>query len=116
MKRKVPGLKSWLAPFGRNRGLKLLSLLLAVALWFAVSGEERTETSLHMALEFANLPAQMAIVGDVPSELQVRINGPQSIVNRLSASRLTQAIDLANYKSGPTPFTWGPAISPFPRG
>jgi len=116
MKRKVPGLKSWLAPFGRNRGLKLLSLLLAVALWFAVSGEERTETSLHMALEFANLPSQMAIVGDVPSELQVRINGPQSIVNRLSASRLTQAIDLANYKSGPHTFYLGPSNFSFPQG
>ena len=116
MKRKVPGLKSWLAPFGRNKGLKLLSLLLAVALWFAVSGEERTETSLHMALEFANLPAQMAMVGDVPSELQVRIIGPQSVVNRLSQSRLTQTVDLANHKSGPYAFYLGPSNFSFPQG
>jgi YbbR domain-containing protein len=116
MKRKVPGLKNWLAPFGRNKGLKLLSLLLAVALWFAVSGEERTETSLHMALEFANLSPQMAIVGEVPSELQVRIIGPQSLVNRLSQSRLTQTIDLANYKSGDHAFYLGPSNFSFPQG
>jgi YbbR domain-containing protein len=116
MKRKEPGLKNWLGHFGRNKGLKLLSLLLAVALWFAVSGEERTETSLHMALEFANLPTQMAIVGEAPSELQVRIIGPQSIVNRLSESRLTQTIDLANYKSGPHAFYLGPSSFSFPQG
>lgn len=116
MKQKEPGLKNWLAHLGRNKGLKLLSLLLAVALWFAVSGEERTEATLHMALEFANLPAQMAIVGEAPSELQVRIIGPQSIVNRLSESRLTQTIDLANYKSGPHAFYLGPSNFSFPQG
>jgi YbbR domain-containing protein len=116
MNRKEPGLKNWLAHFGRNKGLKLLSLLLALALWFAVSGEERTETSLPIALEFANLPAQMAIVGEVPSELQVRIIGPQSIVNRLSQSRLTQTIDLANYESGPHTFYLGPSSFSFPQG
>ncbi|MGO9620474.1 MAG: YbbR-like domain-containing protein [Desulfobaccales bacterium] len=116
MNRKDPGLKNWLAHFGHNKGLKLLSLLLALALWFAVSGQERTESSLHMALEFANLPAQMAIIGEVPSELQVRIIGPQSIVNELSQSRLTQTIDLANYKSGPHTFYLGPSNFSFPQG
>jgi YbbR domain-containing protein len=116
MNRKEPGLKNWLGRFGRNKGLKLLSLLLALALWFAVSGEERTETSLHMALEFANLPAQMAIVGEAPTELQVRIIGPQSIVNRLSESRLTQTIDLAGYKSGSHAFYLGPSSFSFPQG
>src|SRR5208283_4374 len=116
MNRKEPGLKNWLAHFGRNNGLKLLSLLLALALWFAVSGEERTETTLHMALEFANLPAQVAIVGEVPSELQVRITGPQSIVNELSQSRLTQTIHLANYKSGRHIFYLGPSSFSFPQG
>jgi len=116
MKQKAPGLKNWLGHFGRNKGLKLLSLLLALALWFAVSGEERTETSLHMALEFANLPAQMAIVGEAPTELQVRIIGPQTLVNRLSESRLTQTIDLANYQSGSHAFYLGPSSFSFPQG
>lgn len=106
----------WLASLGRNKVLKLLSLLLALALWFAVSGEERTETSLHMALEFVNLPVKMVITGEVPAELQVRVIGPRSIVNKLSQSRLTQAIDLANYKSGTHVFYLGPNRFSFPRG
>ncbi len=109
-------MQGWLASLGRNRGLKLLSLLLALALWFAVSGEERTETSLHMALEFVNLPAKMVLTGEVPAELQVRVIGPRSMVNKLSQTRLTQTIDLANYKSGVHTFYLGPNSFSFPRG
>lgn len=109
-------MQKWLASLGRHKTLKLLSLLLALALWFAVSGEERTETSLHMGLEFVNLPGKMVITGEIPAELQVRVIGPRSIINKLFQTRLTQTIDLANYKSGPHTFYLGPNSFSFPRG
>lgn len=109
-------MKGWLATLGRNKGLKLLSLLLALAFWFAVSGEERTETTLHVPLEFVNLPANMVIRGEVPFELEVRIIGPRSAVNRLSQSRLSQTINLGNYKRGPHTVYLGPDSFSFPQG
>jgi YbbR domain-containing protein len=109
-------LKDWLASLGRHKALKLLSLLLALALWFTVSGEERTETGLHLALEFVNLPTKMVTTGEMPSEVQVRVIGPRSIINKLSQARLTQTIDLAGYKSGPHTFYLGPNSFSFPRG
>ena len=109
-------MKKWLASLGRHKALKLLSLLLALALWFTVSGEERTETSLHLALEFVNLPAKMVTTGEMPSEVQVRVIGPRSIINKLSQSRLTQTIDLGGYQNGPHTFYLGPNSFAFPRG
>jgi len=109
-------LQKWLASLGRHKALKLLSLLLALALWFAVSGEERTETSLHMALEFVNLPPKMVITGEIPVELQVRVIGPRSIVNKLSQTRQSLPIDLAGFKSGPHTYRLGPNSFSFPRG
>jgi YbbR domain-containing protein len=109
-------LKGWLASLNRNRSLKLLSLLLALALWFAVGREERTETSLHLAVQFVNLPAKMVITGEVPAELEVRVIGPQSLVNRLSEGRLTHTIDLSGLKEGPQTFYLGPNSFFFPRG
>jgi len=106
----------WLASLGRRKGLKLLSLLLALALWFAVSKEERTETSLHLALEYVNLPAKLVITGEAPAELQVRVIGPRSTVNKLSQSRLTQTVDLAGLKAGPYTTYLGPNSFSFPRG
>jgi YbbR domain-containing protein len=109
-------LKKWLASLGRNRLLKLLSLLLAVTLWFAVSGEERTETTLNMSLELVNLPPKLMITSEVPPALQVRATGPRSIINKLSESRLVQTIDLSGQKSGRPSFYLGPNSFSFPRG
>jgi YbbR domain-containing protein len=87
-----------------------------LTLWFAVSGEERTETSLNMTLEFVNLPGKMVRTGEVPAELQVRVIGPRSVVNKLAQSRLTYSIDLSHFKSGTHTYYPSPSSFSFPRG
>jgi YbbR domain-containing protein len=109
-------LKSWFGTLGRNRLLKLLSLLLAMALWFAVSGEDRTETTLNMALEMINLNPSLMVTSEVPPALQVRVVGPRSIISKLSQTRLTQTLDLGGYKSGRQTFSLGPNSFSLPRG
>ena len=109
-------MKNWLASLRRHKALKLLSLLLALALWFAVSGEERTETTLTMAMEMVNIPPNMVITSEVPPNLQVRVVGPRSIISKLSQTPLTQTIDLTGYKPGRHPYYFGPNSFSFPRG
>jgi YbbR domain-containing protein len=89
---------------------------LAVALWFAVSGEERTETTLNMALEMINLQPNLMVTSEVPPAIQVRVVGPRSIVNSLSQTRLTETVDLASYRSGRHTFYLGPNSFALPRG
>ena len=107
---------NWFGTLKRNRLLKLLSLLLAIALWFAVSGEERTETSLNMTLEMVNLNQNLMVTSEVPPAIQVRVVGSRSIVNNLSQARLTQTLDLNGYKSGRHTFSLGPNSFSLPRG
>jgi YbbR domain-containing protein len=109
-------LTSWFGTLKRNRLLKLLSILLAIALWFAVSGEERTETTLNMALEMINLQPNLMVTSEVPPAIQVRVVGPRSIVNSLSQTRLTETLDLATYKGGRHTFYLGPNSFALPRG
>ena len=109
-------MQGWFSTLGRNRLLKLLSLLLAIALWFAVSGEERTETTINMALDLVNLHANLMVTSEAPSAIQVRVVGPRSIVNNLAQTRLTETLDLAGYKSGQHVFYLGPNSFSFPRG
>jgi YbbR domain-containing protein len=109
-------LTNWFGTLRRNRLLKLLSLLLAIALWFAVSGEERTETTLRMALEMVNLPHNLMVTSEVPPAIQVRVVGPRSIISSLSQARLNETLDLANYKNGRHTFYLGPNSFAFPRG
>jgi YbbR domain-containing protein len=109
-------LTSWFGTLKRNRLLKLCSVLLAIVLWFTVSGEERTETTVNMALELVNLNKNLMATNDVPSAVQVRVVGPRSIVNNLSQTRLTQTVDLHGYKSGRHTFSLGPNSFSLPRG
>jgi YbbR domain-containing protein len=109
-------LTNWLGTFGRNRLLKLLSLLLAVALWFSVGGEERTETTLNLALELVNLNQDLMVTSEVPPNLQVRVIGPRSTISHLAQRRLTETLDLATYKSGRHTYHLGPNSFSFPRG
>ncbi|MEW6386803.1 MAG: CdaR family protein [Thermodesulfobacteriota bacterium] len=106
----------WLASLGRNKSLKFLSLLLALALWFAVGGEERTETTLNLPLEVINLSPEMVITSEVPSGLQVRVMGPRSLIRSLSQSRLVHTLNLAGAKGGEHSFPLGPNSFSFPRG
>ncbi len=107
---------AWYGFIGRNKLPKLLSLLLALALWFAVGGEERTEANLSIPLEFVNLAPDLTLSSDVPSVLQVRISGPRSLIRTLSKRPLVHSVDLSGYKAGPHTIALGPQIFPFPRG
>ncbi|MCL6620460.1 MAG: hypothetical protein K6T55_00010 [Syntrophobacterales bacterium] len=96
--------------------LKILSLFLAVALWFAVGGEERIETTLSVPLEIVNLDPQLMITSEVPSGLQLRLAGPRSIIRALTQSRLVHSVDLAGAKPGRLSLPFGPASFNLPRG
>ncbi len=101
-------MKNWFGTFGRNKLLKTLSILLAIALWFAVSGEERTETTISMNLEMVNLHQNLMVTSEVPPTIQVRVMGPRSVINSLSQSRLTETLDLAGYGTGRHTFYFRP--------
>lgn len=109
-------MKDLVGSFGRHKALKLLSLLLAVALWAAVGVEEPTETTLSVALELANPPHQMMITSEIPSSLQVRVIGPGSVIRKLTQARLVQTIDLTGYKRGRHSIPLSAKMFNFPRG
>ncbi len=109
-------MRAWLASLGRHKSLKLLSLFLAVALWLAVGGEERTETNLNISLELANLSPNLMVTSEVPSNLQVRVSGPRGLIRALSQNPLTHSLDLAGVKAGTQSFSLGPASFSFSRG
>ncbi len=87
-----------------------------MALWFAVGGEERTETTLNLNLELVNLNTNLMIISEVPPNLQVRVTGPRSIIRSLSQSRLMHTIDLAGFRAGKHSIPLGPSVFSFPRG
>lgn len=82
--------------FIENWAIKLASLLLAVILWFYVTSKGKTEVSLTVPLELRNIPVGMAVVGDVPGTLEVRVQGQERLLRDMSISRkIVAAADLS---------------------
>jgi YbbR domain-containing protein len=90
--------------FLHNAGLKLLSLLIAVALWFAVARSPVAEVEMRVPIEFHNLPDNLEIDSASFTEAQIRLRGPERVIHRLQPSDVRAEIDLANVRPGERTF------------
>ncbi|HJR57977.1 MAG TPA: CdaR family protein [Vicinamibacterales bacterium] len=86
-------------PF-RNPGLKIMSVLLASALWFIVAGEQNVERTLRVPLEFRNTPVHLEILGDPPTTIDIRVRGSSALLSRIDAGEVVAMIDLAGARQG----------------
>jgi YbbR domain-containing protein len=109
-------LNKYLASLKKNKGLKILALLLSVAAWLAVGSEERTETNLQMVLELTNVPKHLMVINEIPSQIEVRVQGPRSVIRELSTEKLHKQMDLSGAKPGTRTEILTPAGLNFPRG
>jgi hypothetical protein len=99
----------------RHLGLKFLSIALAGLLWLVVSGEQIVERALRIPLEFTNLPAQLEMVGDTPTVVDVRVRGSSGALSRIGSGDLVAVLDLRSARPGRRLFhlTGGDVRSPF---
>lgn len=84
----------------RHLGLKVVSIGLAALLWVVVSGEQIVERALRIPLEFTNLPAQLEVVGDPPTTVDVRVRGSSGALSRIATGELVAIVDLRAARSG----------------
>jgi YbbR-like protein len=87
-------------PGFRHFGLKVLSLALAALIWLLVSGEQIVERALRIPLEFINLPAQLELVGEPPTVVDVRVRGSSGALSRVSTGELVAVLDLRTARPG----------------
>lgn len=87
-------------PGFRHIGLKFLSIALAALIWLLVSGEQIVERALRIPLEFTNLPAQLELVGDTPTLVDVRVRGSSGALSRVATNELVAVLDLRSARPG----------------
>lgn len=95
---------------------KLLAVLLAVIMWYFVVGEERAEVGLTVPLVLINMPRDLIVVNNVPHGIEIRVNGPRSLVQSLSTENLSKSLDLSNTREGAVSFSISSEGIPLPRG
>jgi len=87
-----------------NFGLKLISLILAVGLWLAVSRNPAAEVAVEVPIEFQNVPENLEISSPQIPPAQIRLRGPEILVNRLQRSDVHTTIDLGGARPGERTF------------
>ena len=99
-----------------NFGLKVVSVIAAVLLWFAVAREPVAEVAIRVPVEFHNSPEQLEINTESIPEVQVRVRGPVRDVRELSPSEVHAVIDLAQARAGERTYDLSPQRIHVPEG
>ncbi len=84
----------------RNLGWKLLSLVIAVVLWIAVSREPEVATSLSVPVDFKNMRDDLDIEGNLPDRVRLEVRGPSGRVTRDNLSAVAVVLDLSDASAG----------------
>ncbi len=96
--------------------LKILSLLFAVILWFFVVAEQKAEISTSIPIELINLPKDIIVSSDLPSQIDIRIYGPRSRLRELSAQNLSYILDMKTAFPGESTYHITPDVLTIPAG
>lgn len=93
--------------FGHLR-LKIVSLLIAFALWWAVAHDQPAEIALSVPIEFYNTPEHLEISSERIQRAEIRIQGPARLLREMTTADLDAVIDLAGSKVGEHTFDLTP--------
>lgn len=97
-----------------NVAYKVLSVLIALALWFIVR-DERVEATLTMALE-VEAPAELVVSNEQLPELNVSVTGTRAALARLRTASLTHVVRPRASEPGPVTVRIRPEDLDLPPG
>lgn len=83
-----------------NLRLKAMALAFAVALWFFVAGQSRTEVGFLVPVGLKGIPKDMVMTSVPPDEIEVRVTGPRLFISNLSPAQIAAELDLSAAKEG----------------
>ena len=83
-----------------NLPLKVLSVALAVVLWFVIAGEKSSEMGISVPLELRNFPADLELTGEAVDRVEVRLRASQSIIQRIAPGEVSAHVDLGTMRAG----------------
>lgn len=88
-----------------NFWLKVLSLLIATALWMAIAPEqEPAEVEIRVPIEFQHVPTHLEISSVTIPEAQIRVRGPESVIRNLRSTDIHAELELGDARPGERTF------------
>lgn len=82
-----------------NTFLKIISVIIAIIVWFIVVTSEQHEVSFYVPIKFSNEPQGVKGFTDT-NLISVLVKGPKMTLKNLTFNDIRVVIDLSNFKSG----------------
>jgi len=79
---------------------KLVSLAIAIMLWWAVGRDSAIEIPMTVPLEFRHAPSNLLISSDYPFQAQITLRGPEHLLQELRPSQVHAFLDLQGADPG----------------
>lgn len=80
--------------------LKLMSLIIAILMWYGVAHDPVAEVSLRVPIEFSRPPKNLDYTSDVIPQAQIRLRGPARVLRELPVESVHAVIDLRDAVPG----------------
>jgi YbbR domain-containing protein len=80
--------------------LRVVSVLLALSLWFAVASEKSAEAPVTAPIEYRNVPDKLEVIGEVPRSVEVWVRGAPGLVERVRSGEVYVQVDLQGAAAG----------------
>jgi|SRR5579871_4073756 len=87
-----------------NLPFKLVSLAIAIMLWWAVGRDQTIEVPVTVGLEFQHAPANLDVNSDYPLQAHVTLRGPQRTLQNMNPSEIHAVLDLRGAGPGERTF------------
>lgn len=87
-----------------NLPFKLVSLAIALLLWWSVGRDQPIEIPVTVPLEFQHAPANLEINSDYPLQARVTLRGPERMLQGLNPSEVHAILDLHGARPGERTF------------
>jgi len=84
----------------RNFGLKVLSVAIALAMWWGVARDPVAEIALNVPIEFHGVPPNLEISSEMIPQAQIRISAPARVLRQIAQSGVHPVIDMTGAKPG----------------
>jgi YbbR domain-containing protein len=84
----------------KNLPFKLISLAIAIMLWWAVGRDSYIEIPITVPLEFQHAPSNLEITSDYPFQAQVTLRGPEHLLQEVRPSQVHAILDLEGGEPG----------------
>lgn len=109
-------IRYWLQLSPKDWILRVISLGLAIVLWYYVGGEDIVNKNVMVPVEVINLPRDLVISNQFKKEIEVSVSGPRSLVLDMGKGSITRQIDLEKATPGTMVLENSNDVIAVPRG